>query len=132
MPARYTWSWNSVPGNDPRNPVDPLISGIEYSTCGMVSVDECILVRDRPGLAARRPVPVCVCIEGTLQYLDLLATARLDGLLVGLSRSVKDFPKPGFCRYPQAVHSGKRSHPAGVGSLDTRWRFVLRLVSGTF
>jgi predicted N-acetyltransferase YhbS len=67
------------------------MSNIEYAIGGALTAEEFIAVLRQSGLAERRPVHDRTCIEGMLAHANLIATARLDGVLVGISRSVTDF-----------------------------------------
>lgn len=50
----------------------------------------------RSTLAERRPVGDLAKIEGMLRHATIIATARIDGLLVGVSRALTDFS---YCTY---------------------------------
>ncbi len=73
---------------------------------------EFIDVLNRSTLGRRRPVDDLACIQGMLDHANLLVTARSDGRLVGVSRSVTDFH---FCCYLSdlAVDSAFQCH--GIG-----------------
>lgn len=64
---------------------------VDYRINEDVSVDEFIGVLGRSGLAERRPVHDRGCMAGMLENCNLLVTARIDGVLVGISRSITDF-----------------------------------------
>ena len=85
---------------------------IEYKINEVVSVDEFIDVLERSGLSERRPVHDRVCMAGMLENCDLLVTARVDGLLVGVSRSLTDFH---YACYLSDLAVDKRFQGKGVG-----------------
>jgi len=64
---------------------------IEYHINQPITIDEFILVLQNSGLAERRPVHDRECIAGMLEHANLLVTARIDGKLVGVARSLTDF-----------------------------------------
>jgi GNAT superfamily N-acetyltransferase len=64
---------------------------IDYALEPDLGVEEFIDVLVRSTLAERRPVHDRDCIVGMLQHADLIVTARLNGLLVGVSRAITDF-----------------------------------------
>ena len=57
---------------------------------------EFIDVLVRSTLAGRRPVHDAEAIQGMLKNSDVILTARVDGLLVGVSRAITDFH---YCTY---------------------------------
>ncbi len=61
-----------------------------------LSAAESIDVLVRSTLAERRPVDQPYRIAQMLTHADLVLTARVDGLLVGVSRALSDFA---FCTY---------------------------------
>jgi GNAT superfamily N-acetyltransferase len=61
-----------------------------------LSPDEFTDLLRRSTLAERRPVDEPATIAGMLRHADILATARADGLLVGLSRAITDWS---YCTY---------------------------------
>lgn len=69
---------------------------VEYAIETNFSIDEFIDVLVRSTLAERRPVQDRAVIEGMLRNADVIVTARVDGLLVGVSRAIADFS---FCTY---------------------------------
>ncbi len=56
---------------------------------------EFIAVLEASTLAERRPVDDAQCIAAMVENADLTVTARYDGKLVGVARSVTDFS---YCR----------------------------------
>ena len=61
-----------------------------------LSPGEFLDVLRRSTLAERRPVDEPETIRGMLEHADLIVTARIDGLLVGISRAITDYH---FCTY---------------------------------
>jgi hypothetical protein len=64
---------------------------IEYHVNEAVTVDEFIDVLNRSGLSERRPVQDRACMSGMLDNCNLMVTARTNGVLIGVARSVTDF-----------------------------------------
>lgn len=69
---------------------------IEYHQEPTLSPEEFIGVLVRSTLAERRPVHDGDMIQQMLSRADVIVTARIDGLLVGVSRALTDFA---FCTY---------------------------------
>lgn len=69
---------------------------IDYRLEPNLSVEEFIDVLVRSTLAERRPVDDRRAIRLMLANADVILTARLDGLLIGISRAISDFA---FCTY---------------------------------
>ncbi len=61
-----------------------------------VGEDEFLDLLARSGLADRRPVDEPETIRGMLRRADILATARVEGRLVGISRAITDYS---YCTY---------------------------------
>jgi GNAT superfamily N-acetyltransferase len=66
----------------------------------------------RSTLAARRPVDDLATIERMLANADIILTARLDGLLVGVSRALTDFA---WCMYLSDLAVDQLHQRRGVG-----------------
>ena len=64
---------------------------IDYHINEVVMVDEFIDVLHKSGLAERRPVHDRQCMSGMLDNCNLIVSARISGVLVGVARSVTDF-----------------------------------------
>ncbi len=71
-------------------------SDIQYAREPQLSATEFIDVLVRSTLAERRPVSDQARIEQMLRHADVVATARANGLLVGVSRAITDFS---YCTY---------------------------------
>jgi hypothetical protein len=61
-----------------------------------LSTTEFIDVLVRSTLAERRPVDRFDVMTGMLKHADLIVTARIDKLLVGVSRAITDYS---YCKY---------------------------------
>jgi ribosomal protein S18 acetylase RimI-like enzyme len=61
-----------------------------------VGEDEFLDLLARSGLAERRPVGEPETIRGMLRHADILMTARVEGRLVGIARSITDYS---YCTY---------------------------------
>jgi hypothetical protein len=70
--------------------------GVAYQREPDLTPEEFIDVLLRSTLAERRPVHDADAIKAMLKNADVILTARLDGLLVGVSRAITDFA---FCTY---------------------------------
>jgi len=64
---------------------------VTYAIEPELKAEEFVDVLNRSTLGERRPVGEPGRIEGMLRHADIIATARVDGLLVGISRAVSDF-----------------------------------------
>ncbi len=85
---------------------------IQYSKENNLTADEFIMVLQLSGLSERRPVNEPARIEAMLQYANLIITARIDGKLVGVSRSLTDFS---FCTYLSDLAVDKAYQRQGIG-----------------
>jgi GNAT superfamily N-acetyltransferase len=74
--------------------------------------DEFIDVLVSSTLAERRPVHNLDAIRSMLHNADVIGTARLDGLLVGVSRAITDFA---FCTYLSDLAVDERQQRQGIG-----------------
>ncbi len=74
--------------------------------------DEFIDVLERSTLAERRPVHDPARIRGMLEHADVIATARVEGRLVGVSRAVSDFH---FCTYLSDLAVDQQHQGSGIG-----------------
>ena len=64
---------------------------IRYAVEDEVSVDEFVAVLEASSLARRRPVEDKDCMADMLKHANLVVTARKDGMLIGIARSLTDF-----------------------------------------
>jgi predicted N-acetyltransferase YhbS len=85
---------------------------VTYQLEPALTPDEFIDVLVRSTLAARRPVHDLDAIRGMLRNADVIVTARLDGLLVGVSRAITDFA---FCTYLSDLAVDERQQRQGIG-----------------
>src|SRR5262249_60007975 len=69
-------------------------------------------VLGRRTLAERRPVHEAGTIPAMLKNADVILTARLDGLLVGVSRAVADFA---YCTYLSDLAVDEQYQRRGIG-----------------
>lgn len=69
-----------------------------------------VLVRST--LAERRPVSDLDTIRAMLKNADVIVTARLDGLLVGISRAITDFA---YCTYLSDLAVDERHQRQDIG-----------------
>lgn len=90
----------------------PTESEIEYATEPDLSSTEFIDVLNRSGLGVRRPVDQPERIAKMIQYASLVITARIDGRLVGIARSVCDFS---YCCYLSDLAVDSALHSKGIG-----------------
>ena len=74
--------------------------------------EEFIDVLVRSTLAERRPVHDAGTIKAMLKNADLIVTARIDGLLVGVSRAITDFA---FCTYLSDLAVDEKHQRQGIG-----------------
>lgn len=91
---------------------DPKKTEIEYAIEPDLSVDEFIRVLKTSTLAERRPVDDRECVAGMLEHADLIVTARAEGALVGVARSVTDFH---YCCYLSDLAVDERYQKRGIG-----------------
>jgi predicted N-acetyltransferase YhbS len=75
-------------------------------------LEEFIDVLVRSTLAERRPVHDLDTIRAMLRNADVILTARLGGLLVGVSRAITDFA---FCTYLADLAVDERHQRQGIG-----------------
>ena len=77
-----------------------------------LSAEEFCDVLSRPTLAERRPVDEPETIAGMLRHADLILTARLDGVLIGVSRAITDYS---FCTYLSDLAVDVAHQHQGIG-----------------
>ena len=83
-----------------------------YAIEPALSVEEFLDVLKRLTLAERRPVHEPETLEKMLRNADLIVTARIDGLLVGVSRAITDY---GFCTYLSDLAVDQAHQGKGIG-----------------
>jgi predicted N-acetyltransferase YhbS len=74
--------------------------------------EDFIDVLKRSTLAERRPVSDLDTIRAMLKNADVILTARLNGLLVGISRAITDFA---FCTYLSDLAVDEKHQRQGIG-----------------
>jgi GNAT superfamily N-acetyltransferase len=77
-----------------------------------LSVEEFLDVLRRSTLAERRPVDEPETIRGMLDHADVIVTARVDGVLVGVSRAITDYA---YCTYLSDLAVDEDYHRRGIG-----------------
>lgn len=90
----------------------PTSPAIQYQLEPGLGVDEFIDVLRRSTLAERRPVDNRPQIEAMLQNAGVIATARIDSLLVGVSRAITDFA---YCTYLSDLAVDEQYQGHGIG-----------------
>lgn len=87
----------------------PIIYAVETA----LSVEEFRLLLVESGLGVRRPIDQPARLEAMLRNANLVLTARADGVLVGIARSVTDFA---FCCYLSDLAVRKNAQGQGIGA----------------
>ncbi len=85
---------------------------VAYQLEPALGVDEFLDVLERSTLAERRPVDEPETIRAMLRNADVLATARVDGRLVGVSRAITDFA---YCTYLSDLAVDEAHQRRGIG-----------------
>jgi GNAT superfamily N-acetyltransferase len=85
---------------------------MDYAIEPSLTPEEFIDVLMRSTLAERRPVDRPDVIAGMLRNADLIVTARVEGLLVGVSRAVTDYH---FCVYLSDLAVDSAFQGQGIG-----------------
>jgi predicted N-acetyltransferase YhbS len=88
------------------------LSGIEYQREVTLSADEFVDVLKRSTLGERRPINDADRIHEMLQNANLIITARKDGELIGVARSLTDFS---FCTYMSDLAVDQEYQKMGIG-----------------
>lgn len=83
-----------------------------YANELQLTAAEFVDVLRRSTLGERRPIDDAVRIEAMLRNADIIMTARCDGLLVGVARSVSDFS---FCTYLSDLAVDENFQRRGIG-----------------
>ncbi len=86
--------------------------GVFYQIENNLSADEFIAILKKSGLAERRPVDEKERIEEMVKNANLIMTARINGNLVGVARSITDFA---FCTYLSDLAVDKKYQDRGIG-----------------
>ena len=86
--------------------------GVAYQREPGLTSAEFIDVLERSTLAERRPVQNAETIKAMIKNADLILTARIDGLLVGVSRAITDFA---FCTYLSDLAVDEKHQRQGIG-----------------
>ena len=85
---------------------------VEYALEPTLTASEFIDVLVRSTLAERRPVDRPDVIETMLRHADIVLTARVEGLLVGISRAISDFA---YCTYLSDLAVDSMYQGRGIG-----------------
>ncbi len=85
---------------------------ITYKLEPDLSANEFIDVLVRSTLAERRPVNRPDVIQGMLRHADLIFAARVDELLVGISRAITDY---NYCTYLSDLAVDQAFQGRGIG-----------------
>lgn len=88
------------------------MDSIKYQIENNLSVDEFIDCLVDSTLGERRPVDDRERIAKMIKNANLIVTARVDGLLVGVSRSISDFA---YCTYLSDLAVRKSYQKMGIG-----------------
>lgn len=84
-----------------------------YAIETSLPVDEFRLLLITSGLGVRRPVDDLLRLAEMLKNANIVVTARIDGLLVGVARSITDFS---FCCYLSDLAVSKDAQGKGIGA----------------
>jgi predicted N-acetyltransferase YhbS len=88
------------------------LSGIEYQREFTLNADEFVDVLKKSTLGERRPINDSDRIHEMLQNANLIVTARKDGELIGVARSLTDFS---FCTYMSDLAVNQKYQKMGIG-----------------
>lgn len=77
-----------------------------------LTVEEFVDVLRRSTLAERRPADEPATIRGMLKYAGVIVSARVDGLLVGISRAITDYH---YCTYLSDLAVDRAFQRRGIG-----------------
>ena len=88
------------------------MNGVEYAIEPGLAAQEFLDVLRRSTLAERRPVDEPETIRAMLSNADIVATARVSGLLVGVSRAITDFA---YCTYLSDLAVDRHYQRRGIG-----------------
>ena len=84
-----------------------------YAVETAVSVDEFRALLIASGLGVRRPIDDFTRLEAMLKNANVVVTARIDGLLIGIARSSTDYA---FCCYLSDLAVSKNTQGRGIGA----------------
>jgi ribosomal protein S18 acetylase RimI-like enzyme len=85
---------------------------VRYGLEPDLSVDEFVDVLQRSTLAERRPVDDRKTVAGMLAHADVIVTARVADLVVGVSRAITDFS---YCTYLSDLAVDAAFQGRGIG-----------------
>lgn len=85
---------------------------ISYKVENNLDINEFRTVLLNSTLGERRPIDDLERLQKMLEFANLIITARDDGKLVGVSRSITDF---GFCTYLSDLAVDKAYQKQGIG-----------------
>ena len=85
---------------------------VKYAIEENLQTDEFIEVLKESGLAERRPVQNHERIEKMIRNANLIITARLNGKLIGVARSLGDFA---YCTYLSDLAVSLKYQKKGIG-----------------
>jgi predicted N-acetyltransferase YhbS len=85
---------------------------VTYQLEPALSSDEFVDVLQRSTLAERRPVDRADVMATMLKNADIIVTARVDGLLIGISRAITDFA---YCTYLSDLAVDEKYQRRGIG-----------------
>ena len=85
---------------------------VAYSLEPHLQPDEFVDVLVRSTLGERRPVDRPDVVQAMLRHADIIATARVEGLLVGVSRAITDFS---YCTYLSDLAVDEAFQKKGIG-----------------
>lgn len=90
----------------------PLTSDIHYQSELSLSAAEFVALLRKTSLGERRPLDDAPRIERMLKHADLIITARIDGVLVGVSRAITDYS---YCTYLSDLAVDEAFQGQGIG-----------------
>lgn len=85
---------------------------VTYAIEPGLDVEEFVDLLTRSTLAERRPLDEPGTIRGMLEHADVIATARVAGRLVGISRAITDFS---YCTYLSDLAVDEAHQRQGIG-----------------
>lgn len=87
-------------------------SSVEYAVCDQLPAEEFISVLKRSTLGARRPIDDSDRMQKMIENADVIVTARVNGLLVGVARAITDFV---YCTYLSDLAVDTDYQKRGIG-----------------